>query len=222
MICSLILQRGYEEVVPNSGLVEKLFTPLPVQLLGRTFSEIVQRAETLQPIFLEFVKSKKRFSGAELFKLLLKKVQKKDLRGAEPILKRARTWKKFSVEEDFCICSEIARAVYEQRAPPVFGQHWFRLNLVESGLLVSRSSNTLYERFRWHLKPGLFAVVERARATSLSLNVPLSLDFLEESVLQWLRLLHNGLEEPIIAEKGVEDDQTKISLPTVNLKVVRP
>lgn len=42
LICSVILQHGCEEVVPCVDWVQEMFTPLPVELSGRAFSDIAQ------------------------------------------------------------------------------------------------------------------------------------------------------------------------------------
>lgn len=70
LVCNILLEHGLEHVELGLEWVRELFLPLPLELFGRTHSEIASRIKTLQAILLSFLKSRKRFSGAELVKWL--------------------------------------------------------------------------------------------------------------------------------------------------------
>lgn len=297
LICNVILQHGCEGIVPCVDWVQEMFTPLPAALVGRTFSEIKQRIETLQPTLQRFLKSKKRFSGAELFRWLqaihsvsepgfsfeedmeiCKEVRKawfqlcapslawfsekvvgvnpvltgrsgqslfarytdvlrkemeasiiglgdnenpdvemhKEMHSPEPPLKKILM--RYSFKEDKCICLAVARAMYgDAEQCPIFGPHWFQVNLIDSGLIVSRSHQSLYGRFKNKLESGISEAFQKARAASVSQAVVLSLQLIEEFIVDWLTLLHEKdcLEEALKSHSVKDSDVCCV-------KVVRP
>lgn len=249
LICSILLDHGLEEIELGLEWVQELFTPLPVQLFGRTHSEIASRIKRLQLTLLNFLRSKKRFNGAELVKWLrladlaevssslrgrngessfyahykntsgegevgasaetfsstLRIVRKtqglpvllpldvSDANGLEPPVKKTRAkYRKFSFEEDKCICMSVARSLLSEESEPCFSRRWFQMNMVDSGLLPRRTCFSIYGRFRRTLHSGVLSAIREAQLRCLSQTVSTLSIEVEKVMLEWLTLLHRS------------------------------
>lgn len=238
LICSILLEHGLESVELGLEWIQELFTPLPVELFGRTHGEIASRIKHLQPTLLDFLRSKKRFSGSELRKWLeteaccsssfvvvfnartsLEKELKEEMEpssgcraasmikkrqesteslplsvsyddGLEPKMKKTRSrYCKYSFVEDKCICMKVAKAMLEG-TESCFGQSWFQVNVVNSGLVTTRTCDSLYGRFKRTLHLGILSAVREAQSRCLSKGLSLSFGAVEKVLLEWLHLLH--------------------------------
>lgn len=240
LICSILLEHGLESVELGLEWIQELFTPLPVELFGRTHSEIASRIKRLQPTLLNFLRSKKRFSGSELRKWLeteacssssfvvlfnartylqnelkeemscrtvsmIKKRQESTESlllsvscGLEPKMKKTRSrYCKYSFVEDKCICMKVAKAMLEG-TESCFGQSWFQVNVVNSGLVTTRTCDSLYGRFKRTLHLGILSAVREAQSRCLSKGLSLSFEAVEKVLSDWLNVLHQKSEGDVV------------------------
>lgn len=143
-LCRTVLEHGREHVVPTLKWIQGVFTPVPLELLGRTHMGLFSRLLKLQPLLLKHLEAS-GYSGEELYKwLYTRHLNSKDRRRA------------YTFEEDLSLCREVVRTWRDYHAPFVPSPSWFDHHVVgRNPVLEKRSGFGLYLHYRNCLSHGL-------------------------------------------------------------------
>lgn len=187
-LCRTVLQHGREHVVPTLKWIQGVFTPVPLELIGRTHKGLFSRLLKLQPLLLKHLEAN-GYSGEELYKWLhTRHLNSKDRRRA------------YTFEEDLSLCREVVKTWRDYHGPFVPSPSWFSHPMVgRNPVLEKRSGFGLYLHYKNCLSHGLErAVVAHNQEWSF-----VQIDF------SWLKEKH-GLSMPGLENADITHDDFSI------------